>query len=116
MADAQAFISAMKSEMNGYASMLHHPSGSGQAGNIKTMDSRFTFESSEVGADKIYDHAERAFNAWGQYSAFSTRGHGGGGNHYELHFGNHSTHAFVDLIAHEEDGKTIVDCLIRVVE
>jgi hypothetical protein len=102
--------------MKGYASMSHRSSGAGQAGNIKTTDSYFTLDSSEVGAEELYDHAQRAFKAWGQYSEFSTRGHGGGGSQYELHFGNDRTHAFIDLIAYEKDGKTTIDCLVRVVE
>ena len=53
---------------------------------------------------------------WAEYDRYGTKGSGGGQNRFDLNFGNHDSHAFIDLIAWRESETTKVHVFYAVLE
>lgn len=94
--------------------------GRGMAGNIFTGG--VTYRVPGMNPDEMVEAAQMARNSWGQYESYPTKGSSRtGGTFYSLHFGTHSTHCFIDMMAYEmpgqedSDGGAEVICLYRIV-
>lgn len=90
--------------------------GGGEAGNIYTMDYGYSMPTNSFPPGRLFAAAQAAAKKWGQLDQYSTTGRGGDDNRFEMDYGSHSTHAFIDVIAYPERDETHIEILIRVVQ
>lgn len=108
-----SFVAAL--EKRGELEVVQEGSG-GSAGNSRTVDSVYRIRSTALAPDDLSSIVDKA--AWydAALSGYGTKGAGGGGNHYSVHFGDHDSQAFVDLLAFPDGEFTKVMVLLRVQE
>lgn len=88
----------------------------GRTGRVHNAEYRYRLASDTFPPDRLYTVAEIARVNWGEYDKYPSRRKGGRDNHFEMHFGDEVSQAFIDVIAYLHNEQTRVDVLIRVLD
>ena len=85
-------------------------------GNIHSKEFTHLIGAAILSPDDVYSLATQAAADWGKMTGFAAVGGGGGGNHFQIHYGTDRSHSFIDVIAYPEREQTRVDVYVRVIE
>jgi hypothetical protein len=118
LASAESFRKLLGEELRRFNSFtFENPDvGAGQAGNTYTREYSYLLPSDKFSPDQLYTVAKTARTKWGEFDSYSTRGEGGGGNQFQMDYGSHRTHTFIDVLAFPDKKNTHIEVLIRVLE
>ena len=87
-----------------------------RSGNAYSATLTYRVPSAALAATNLAPFAQAARVKWGQYERFYSRGEGGQPDLYTLSFGDHHSHAFIDIYAVPESNLTRITFLLRLLE
>jgi hypothetical protein len=121
---AETFLELLTDQIKAAGlTVVSPPSGGGGSGGSEGKRYEVLSRSYEVTvpkdafpASQLYDVAQIAVGMWGEREDYGSFGFGGGRNRFQLHFGDHETHAFISVVAWEEDATTKIHVYYGVFE
>lgn len=88
--------------------------GSAESDTTYTKGFGYLLPAGSFPPERLYAAADAAAKKWGHLREYSDTGIGGGGNRFEMDYGDQNSHAFIDVLAYPERDKTHIEVLIRV--
>lgn len=119
MTSAVEFRDALLAQLESRGAVAVVAEGRGSSGSIRTAESLYALPAAALDPQEIFGLGSSVRASWGNDAAFPTRGAGGGGYAFHVHYGSGSSHVFIDVIAYREQraaAETHVQVLLRTVE
>lgn len=109
------FIGHFEQELQALGTFTQPGRGGGHSGRATSY--RITFRGPpDADIDKIFSTGMAALNSWGRELSYQSRGRGGGGNVFSMHYGDQRSRGFFDAVGYETNHGTVVTVFWKVVE